>query len=587
VRYRRSVVDDQHPVPDLAELKQRSVRSLDFSVQMPLVGLVEQPRWRRVLLLALPGVALYLAHVRATGAIFIDDAYIFYRYAANWAGGHGLVFNVGEYVEGYSSLLWTSVLAAAAFVGMPPDVAGVWLGIVAGVGSILLLTHLAATLAPRSSAAAALVPLGAALSTGLATYSASGMDTVPFLLILLAAVAAAQRALLGKGSFPLLVMLPLLVIARAEAPLYAIGLLAGLAIARSPGTVSGRQLIMAIGLTTGTILVQLMSRLATYGEMVPATVLAKGISGEIVRRILSGELEKISLLFTVFGIGLVYAGPLLITLMLALWIWLTYQPAVPASPLAIILIILIVINLVVSMSAGGDWMPFHRHAVPVWPLVLLLGLPVGLTALSSEARAKHGKRVFALAGSLLLIVGLPSERLPTQLFRPFMENHQLGRSPHKEALGRFAMGLEYPVVGMSNVVGKFPYYAGPRVPVIDISGLVDRHNAKHGDTWDIHMGRTDYAYTYSRPFDLLMTNSGRDVLRLWEHASSRPGDVRAFSICSRPDWINQRFAVIVPRGSRIESDLARLRCEPQPLTAERARDTERQFTEAFERALGS
>lgn len=35
----------------------------------------------------------------------LDDAYISYRYALNLVAGHGLVYNPGEYVEGYTNLL--------------------------------------------------------------------------------------------------------------------------------------------------------------------------------------------------------------------------------------------------------------------------------------------------------------------------------------------------------------------------------------------------------------------------------------------------------------------------------------------------
>ncbi|MEO5618208.1 MAG: hypothetical protein ABIS67_10585, partial [Candidatus Eisenbacteria bacterium] len=36
-----------------------------------------------------------------------DDAYISFRYARNLLRGEGLVFNVGERVEGYTNFLWT------------------------------------------------------------------------------------------------------------------------------------------------------------------------------------------------------------------------------------------------------------------------------------------------------------------------------------------------------------------------------------------------------------------------------------------------------------------------------------------------
>ncbi|MBW2454423.1 MAG: hypothetical protein JRI68_07925, partial [Deltaproteobacteria bacterium] len=40
----------------------------------------------------------------------IDDAYISFQYAKNWASGEGVVFNPGQRVEGYTNFLWVAVL---------------------------------------------------------------------------------------------------------------------------------------------------------------------------------------------------------------------------------------------------------------------------------------------------------------------------------------------------------------------------------------------------------------------------------------------------------------------------------------------
>src|SRR5947208_12083 len=53
-----------------------------------------------------------------------DDAFISFRYARNFARGHGLVFNAGfERIEGYSNFLWVLILAAFQFLGVPPEYA--------------------------------------------------------------------------------------------------------------------------------------------------------------------------------------------------------------------------------------------------------------------------------------------------------------------------------------------------------------------------------------------------------------------------------------------------------------------------------
>lgn len=52
-----------------------------------------------------------------TDIVGSDDAFISYRYAENFFNGHGLVFNPGERVEGYSNLLYTLLMVPAFFFG--------------------------------------------------------------------------------------------------------------------------------------------------------------------------------------------------------------------------------------------------------------------------------------------------------------------------------------------------------------------------------------------------------------------------------------------------------------------------------------
>ena len=47
----------------------------------------------------------------------LDEAFISFRYAENWANGLGPVYNVGEKVEGYTTFLWVAILALGNKVG--------------------------------------------------------------------------------------------------------------------------------------------------------------------------------------------------------------------------------------------------------------------------------------------------------------------------------------------------------------------------------------------------------------------------------------------------------------------------------------
>src|SRR5215210_8827197 len=48
-----------------------------------------------------------------------DDAFISYRYALNLIAGHGLVFNPGERVEGYTNLLYVLLMVPLAWLAGP------------------------------------------------------------------------------------------------------------------------------------------------------------------------------------------------------------------------------------------------------------------------------------------------------------------------------------------------------------------------------------------------------------------------------------------------------------------------------------
>ena len=87
------------------------------------------PHWLRYIPLYLPWLAL-LGWLASLSWFLTDDAFITFRYARNLLAGHGLVFNPGEYVEGYSNFLWLLELAAIwAVSGIAPEYTAQWLSV--------------------------------------------------------------------------------------------------------------------------------------------------------------------------------------------------------------------------------------------------------------------------------------------------------------------------------------------------------------------------------------------------------------------------------------------------------------------------
>jgi arabinofuranosyltransferase len=72
-----------------------------------------------------------------------DDSFITFRYVKNFLHGNGLVFNPGERVEGYTSILWVFLLSGFAFIGIDIVSAAQILGVIFGAGTIFVTYLLA------------------------------------------------------------------------------------------------------------------------------------------------------------------------------------------------------------------------------------------------------------------------------------------------------------------------------------------------------------------------------------------------------------------------------------------------------------
>ncbi|MCC6158566.1 MAG: hypothetical protein IT350_10990 [Deltaproteobacteria bacterium] len=123
----------------------------------------------------------------------VDDAFITFRCSANFAAGHGLVYNVGEPVESASNFLFALLVGIAMKIGATPEVAAFALNTFA---IALMLVALRALAWPRAqSAAPSRIPIslaGVILVTQPAVwfYLSSGMETLFFSAFMFAGFAA-------------------------------------------------------------------------------------------------------------------------------------------------------------------------------------------------------------------------------------------------------------------------------------------------------------------------------------------------------------------------------------------------------------
>ena len=144
-----------------------------------------------VVLFCLPWLGL-LVWLTSLAWFMTDDAFITFRYVRNLLEGHGLVFNPGERVEGYSNFLWALELAAIwKLFGLAPEAVAQWLSVGYTVGVLAVLVWWVlrdAGLAHRGLALWMVMGLVCGSATFAVWTSGGGLETRQFTFFVVAAM---------------------------------------------------------------------------------------------------------------------------------------------------------------------------------------------------------------------------------------------------------------------------------------------------------------------------------------------------------------------------------------------------------------
>ncbi|MBF0595654.1 MAG: hypothetical protein HQL22_11920 [Candidatus Omnitrophica bacterium] len=117
----------------------------------------------------------------------LDDAYVTLRYAQHFLQGHGLVFNLGEHVESYSSYLCQMLTCFGVFLGIPGDVFLQGQGVFCYFLTLLLLMRFAKRQIGRHCLYLC-IPILYAFSLANSFWSGIGLETMLFSFLLLSSI---------------------------------------------------------------------------------------------------------------------------------------------------------------------------------------------------------------------------------------------------------------------------------------------------------------------------------------------------------------------------------------------------------------
>lgn len=388
----------------------------------------------------------------------VDDAFITFRYARNWADGHGIVFNPGERVEGYTNFLWMSVMALVIRIGVEPVAAARCLGIVAGA-VLIGLVYFFLRRRLRKSSLALLGPLALAASGPLALWSGAGLETALFSLLAFSGVAAATDLEGGKRGFALgAILLLLAALARPEGVLFfslcvVVRMLAGSSSLRERAAV----VLPGLALFVLPLIPYEWWRVAYYGDWLPNTFFAK--TGGGIDQVARGRDYLFHFLWQCGGWA--YLLPLALFFFYPLRSWEKRILAVSAG------------YLVYVAAVGGDGLPFFRFMVPLLPFLVVLSV----SAISRIAAGSGGtvdlKRA-VLCGVVLVAPVYPSLTGPE---REFVRDDRVRVGTYWTAIGKWLEKNSDPGDSIAvTTAGAIPYYSG--LPTIDMLGMCDRWIAR-------------------------------------------------------------------------------------------------------------
>jgi arabinofuranosyltransferase len=408
-----------------------------------------------------------------------DDAYITYRYVDNLLNGHGLVFNPGEHVEGYSTLLYVLLLAALSLPfrrALYPLSVGV--NLVCAVAFVVCFYHHVQRKWGRRNAVIAAFLL--ALCPPLWLAVASGMETTLVLFLQMLVWMCADRLVVApRPATPYLLSasMVLLVLARADGFIMVFVALLYLA-------VNGR---VRATLTCGLAVAALTSpaflwRHAYYGYYFPNTYYAK-VAGTLGERARYGSKE---LLLEMIMVGLFpYVMITSASLATALAGWRARRhwgrERIPFEAIAT------VAWLTYYVYIGGDSMG-ERFLL----ILFALGISAVIRGLHQELGTRAGRFILAI----LLVVQLAP--FATDLrFHYTVEKYDRWRS-----LGVF-LGTAYPGKSLAvDAAGKIPYFSG--LYTIDMLGLADTFVAHLNAPFSLPgHSKFDPRYVLSRKPDLI------------------------------------------------------------------------------------
>ena len=465
------------------------------SATLPLEKRVRWASW------ALPAIPFFLG-ILVVLEFVKDDAYISFRYAHNLVTGHGLVFNLGEKLEGFTNFLWVLILAPFEWLGWDLFQVCEVLGTVLGIACLVYATKLVTWInGERKDFSQLWAAMWLATSSSFVLWAKSGLEQPLAQLLPIVGAWILWRARNELALSETHVTRPLgiaqrddaVTTKRLEKQYLVAGVLMGMACMTRPelhmmailvglplvlDAVKARKVTRAQLLyVAGILAITIPShgfRYAYYGTLVPNTFYVKTGTGSLVWR------EGIKTLHDMFDFN--DMGALVVLAPLA---FVDRKRIVEKCVMAIISLAF----MAFYVKVGVDEMQWHRLYLPALPFTAVLAALGAQNLLDAILRISKAEKLrtvaYGVAWGVVILAGYSSFRFTYREQHGFDGHGDLAGTFHPD-LGKFLVRHERPgaLVAFQDM-GSTPYHA-PDIDFLDFIGLVDKTVAHARHDYGLH-----------------------------------------------------------------------------------------------------
>ncbi|MEO8211194.1 MAG: hypothetical protein ABI840_11605 [bacterium] len=431
----------------------------------------------------------------------IDDLYIYFRYVNNFTNGKGIVYNPGEFVEGFSSFSWFLILSIFKFLNLPLEFSSKITGLVFAFLNLLMLYKICIL---RSLGRMALIVCSLMLfNLPFILWSISGFEIMFYVFLLLLCFYKVLRIKINTNEIIVLSAIIFIIsLSRPEGVLFSVAFLA-LTYIISKDYIFTIKIFFLYSILFGSFL---FFRYFYFNDILPNTFYAKmgnNIFGYYEIRTYKNGLFYIIDFFK-------HNPQFILFFMLVPFSLKTLK----SNKVFLFTLALIFTQFFFVIISGGDWMVQYRFIIPAIPF-LSFALIVSLKEFLISFKIKK-LFAYSITAFIFFIISLSlifADYKIINIETALWNNLKRLSEDIKNTIPSNSLAAN----GSSGII---PYYL-ENVNFLDIVGLTNKNIARNGfrhGTW-FEKSLPDYVYGKNPGWIIMWKKKKEDGIYKFENAS--------------------------------------------------------------------